>query len=94
MADALTVWAGQTKDALTVANNLLDRLGPMQRLYEANNLEKVLAEIKDGEIVPGTNMTKERVNELIAMFEAFSTWISTPLEATGQPPILTVGKVD
>lgn len=94
MANAVQQWEAKSAEVLALANQMIDKTAPLVRLYLANGLETVLVETPDGEIVPGGQLTKERVLELVTVFDAFNTWLNTPLAEAGPVPLLTISKVD
>lgn len=74
--------------SLRQVQNLIDGMARQRRLYIANGMREAIAAGAD---VGGT-FSLARWREIQEVFDAFETWLSTPLAGCGVPPIVVVSR--
>ena len=74
--------------SLRAVQNLIDGMARQRRLYIANGMREAIAAGAD---VGGT-FSLARWREIQEVFDAFETWLSTPLAGCGVPPIVVVSR--
>ena len=74
--------------SLRQVQNLIDGMARQRRLYIANGMREAIAAGAD---VGGT-FSLARWREIQEVFDAFETWLSTPLDGCGVPPIVVVSR--
>lgn len=90
-----------SEQVLSGLNDLIDIMLRNQRLWLANNVDALITAAADGEKPTGSNKyTKERWQELRAIFLSFNTWLNTPImlladeegTPTGPIPLISLAK--
>ena len=74
--------------SLRQVQNLIDGMARQRRLYIANGMREA---VEAGADVGGT-YSLARWREIQETFDAFETWLSTPLAGCGVPPIVVVSR--
>ena len=74
--------------SLRAVQNLIDGMARQRRLYIANGMREAVAA---GAAVGGT-YSLARWREIQEVFDAFETWLSTPLVGCGVPPLVVVSR--
>lgn len=74
--------------SLRQVQNLIDGMARQRRLYIANGMREAIAAGAD---VGGT-FSLARWREIQEVFDAFETWLSTPLVGCGVPPVVVVSR--
>lgn len=74
--------------SLRAVQNLIDGMARQRRLYIANGMREA---IEAGADVGGT-YSLARWREIQETFDAFETWLSTPLPGCGVPPLVVVSR--
>ena len=74
--------------SLRAVQNLIDGMARQRRLYIANGMREAIAAGAD---VGGT-FSLARWREIQETFDAFETWLATPLPACGVAPIVVVSR--
>lgn len=74
--------------SLRAVQNLIDGMARQRRLYIANGMREAVAAGAD---VGGT-YSLARWREIQEVFDAFETWLSTPLVGCGVPPLVVVSR--
>jgi len=74
--------------SLRAVQNLIDGMARQRRLYIANGMREAIAAGAD---VGGT-FSLARWREIQETFDAFETWLSTPLVGCKVPPIVVVSR--
>lgn len=74
--------------SLRAVQNLIDGMARQRRLYIANGMREAIAAGAD---VGGT-YSLARWREIQETFDAFETWLATPLTECGIPPLVVVSR--
>lgn len=74
--------------SLRAVQNLIDGMARQRRLYIANGMREAIAAGAD---VGGT-YSLARWREIQEVFDAFETWLQTPLTECGIPPLVVVSR--
>ena len=74
--------------SLRAVQNLIDGMARQRRLYIANGMREAVAA---GAAVGGT-YSLARWREIQEVFDAFETWLGTPLAECGLPPLVVVSR--
>ena len=74
--------------SLRAVQNLIDGMARQRRLYIANGMREAIAAGAD---VGGT-YSLARWREIQEVFDAFETWLGTPLAECGLPPLVVVSR--
>ena len=74
--------------SLRAVQNLIDGMARQRRLYIANGMREA---IEAGADVGGT-YSLARWREIQEVFDAFETWLGTPLAECGLPPLVVVSR--
>ena len=74
--------------SLRAVQNLIDGMARQRRLYIANGMREA---VEAGADVGGT-YSLARWREIQETFDAFETWLSTPLVGCGVPPLVVVSR--
>ena len=74
--------------SLRAVQNLIDGMARQRRLYIANGMREAIAAGAD---VGGT-YSLARWREIQEVFDAFETWLGTPLVGCGVPPLVVVSR--
>ena len=74
--------------SLRAVQNLIDGMARQRRLYIANGMREAVAAGAD---VGGT-YSLARWREIQEVFDAFETWLGTPLAECGLPPLVVVSR--
>ena len=74
--------------SLRAVQNLIDGMARQRRLYIANGMREAIAAGAD---VGGT-YSLARWREIQETFDAFETWLATPLAECGLPPLVVVSR--
>lgn len=86
-------WSAAVREVLKSAEGIIDSIAKLSRLSDANELGALVEAAASGEFVGQSRMTKERVEEILAMFDSFATWMVEPLP-TGRPPVMVICRRD
>ena len=76
--------------SLRAVQNLIDGMARQRRLYIANGMREAVAAGAD---VRGT-YSLARWREIQEVFDAFETWLATPLAECGLPPLPLIANSD
>ena len=74
--------------SLRAVQNLIDGMARQRRLYIANGMREAIAAGAD----VGGSYSLARWREIQETFDAFETWLSTPLVGCGVPPLVVVSR--
>lgn len=94
MASAIVTLEKAMLDNVEKAQALMDGLPKLKRIWTANNVDALIVATPLGELVPGSALSVERWAMLAELFDAFGTWLETPLPGCGIAPALIVSIQD
>ena len=80
---------GEANASLRTIQALIDAMARQRRLWLANGMNVVIAD--ENAVIPGT-FSRARWVEIEEAFNAFETWMTTPLPGAQVPPLVIVSR--
>jgi hypothetical protein len=75
--------------SLRAVQNLVDGMSRQRRLYLANGMRQA---VEAGIVPPGGTYSLARWREIQETFDAFESWLATPMAVCGLPPLVVVSR--